>query len=128
MNQARRPSRLWLSLALMLLVVRALVPAGWMPAQQRGQWITICSGAGVSMAWVGADGKIDKHHAPAKTEKSGHCAFAGLGITADLSVQRAEIPAPVFSAPLVLATITAVAIGRGLAAPPPPKTGPPALI
>ncbi len=128
MTQALRPSRLWLSLALMLLVLRALVPAGWMPAQQRGQWITICSGAGVTMAWVGADGKIDKNHVPAKTEKAGHCAFAGLGIAADLSVQQAEILAPVFSAPLIPAAITAVAIGRGLAAPPPPKTGPPTLI
>lgn len=128
MTQARRPTRLLLSLALMLLVLRALVPAGWMPAQQKGQWITICSGAGVTMAWIGADGKIDKDHAPTKSEKSNHCAFAGLGIAADLSVKIPEILAPVFNTPLVPTAITAVAIGRGLAAPPPPKTGPPSLI
>lgn len=128
MTKALRPSGLWLSLALMLLVLRALVPAGWMPAQQKGQWITICSGAGVTMAWMGADGKIDKHPAPAKSEKSNHCAFAGLGAAADLSIQLPEILAPVFSTPFIPAAITSVAIGRGLAAPPPPKTGPPSLI
>jgi hypothetical protein len=128
MTPARRQPRLWLSLALMLLMVRALVPAGWMPAQQRGQWITICSGAGVTMAWIGADGKIDKNHVPAKTEKAGYCAFAGLGMAVDLSLAPINIATPAFVA-LLLPTLTpAIAIGHGLAAPPPPKTGPPALI
>ncbi len=124
----RRQSRLLLGLALMLLMARALVPAGWMPAQQRGQWITICSGAGVAMAWVGADGKIDKHHAPAKTEKAGHCAFAGLGAPADLSVPPLDIAALAFAALLLPKRTAAISVGHGLAAPPPPKTGPPALI
>ena len=128
MTQARRPSRLLLSLALMLLTLRALVPAGWMPAQQKGQWITICSGAGVTMAWIGADGKIDKQHAPAKSEKSSHCAFAGLGMAADLSVDDVSLPAPLFVAAIVPMLATLVTVGHGLAAPPPPKTGPPALI
>lgn len=128
MTQARRPSRLLLGLALMLLTLRALVPAGWMPAQERGQWITICSGAGVSMAWIGADGKIDKQHAPAKSEKSSHCAFAGLGTPADLAVGNFSLALPLYGAALVPMLATLVTVGQGLAAPPPPKTGPPALI
>lgn len=128
MTGVRLRSRLVLGLALILLAVRALVPAGWMPAQERGQWITICSGAGVSMAWIGADGKIDKQHDPAKSEKSGHCAFAGLGTAVDLSLAPLDIPAPAFAAPLFPAMAAAITIGHGLAAPPPPKTGPPALI
>lgn len=128
MKSVRRQSRLLLSLALMLLTLRALVPAGWMPAQERGQWITICSGAGVSMAWIGADGKLSKQHAPAKSEKSSHCAFAGLGTPADVSVDEFRLPAPMFVATIVPVSSTLVTVGQGLAAPPPPKTGPPALI
>lgn len=112
----------------MLLAARALVPAGWMPAQERGQWITICSGAGVSMAWIGADGKIDKQHAPAKSEKSSHCAFAGLGTPVDLSVDDVALSAPLFVEILLPVVAAVVTIGHGLAAPPPPKTGPPTLI
>lgn len=128
MTRVRRHSRLWLSLALMLLMVRALVPAGWMPAQQRGQWITICSGAGVTMAWIGADGKIDKNHAPAKAQKAGHCAFAGLGMPVDLSLAPLNIAAPAYVALLLPKLTPAITVGHGLAAPPPPKTGPPSLI
>lgn len=128
MNRVRRHSRLWLSFALMLLMVRALVPAGWMPAQQRGQWITICSGAGVTMAWIGADGKIDKNHAPAKAQKAGHCAFAGLGMPVDLSLAPLNIAPPAYVALLLPKLTSAITVGHGLAAPPPPKTGPPSLI
>ena len=128
MTQVHRPSRWLLGLALMLLLLRAVVPAGWMPAQERGQWITICSGAGVSMAWIGADGKIDKEHAPAKSEKSSHCAFSGLGTPVDLAVDAFSLPLPPFAAVIVPMLTTLVTVGQGLAAPPPPKTGPPALI
>ncbi len=128
MTRVRRHSRLWLSLALMLLMVRALVPAGWMPAQQRGQWITICSGAGVTMAWIGADGKIDKNHAPAKAQKAGHCAFAGLGMPVDLSLAPLNIAPPAYVALLLPKLTSAITVGLGLAAPPPPKTVPPSLI
>ena len=73
-------------LLLAALLLRALVPLGWMPgAPQLGQaaWI-ICS----------ADGQIG-HGAPGKDDSSQHeqpCAFAGLHVIAAPDV-------PVFAAP-----------------------------
>jgi hypothetical protein len=118
----------WLLIAFALLM-RAAVPAGWMPvASANGPTITLCTGLGMVEAWFDASGKIHKS-APHHGEKeSGACAFSGLGLALDVAAPPylpgtiAERPA---SAP---ATHLADAVGRGLAAPPPPATGPPALI
>jgi len=111
-----------------ILLMRALVPAGWMPSDAKGQWITVCSGAGVSMAWIGADGKIHKDKAPGTAEKDGHCAFSGLGLAVDVPAPGTLIQPVEFVALALPVLVSSVAIGQGLAAPPPPKTGPPALI
>ena len=110
----------------MILAFRALVPAGWMPSETKGQWITLCSGAGVTMAWVDANGKLHQDKAPAK-DANGHCTFTALGFALDTPPltealsQHADAQAALPARPL------AVTLGQGLAAPPPPKTGPPAL-
>ena len=127
MTAIRQP-RFLLAIALCaILLLRALVPAGWMPSDAKGQWITVCSGAGVSMAFVGADGKIHKDKAPGTAEKGGHCAFSGLGLTLDVPAPTPIIQPAEFSAIILPMLAASVAIGQGLAAPPPPKTGPPAL-
>ena len=134
--------QLWLVLLGLGLLARALVPSGWMPVlDAEGLRLTLCSG------WVEpsapASTSIDHHemgqaqphpehgvtgkHDPSK--KSGYsapCTFAASALTAPLSPAPAIIlfaPAP--SSPYF--PFTLVRVGQGLAAPPPPSTGPPHL-
>lgn len=118
-----------IALLALALLARVLVPAGWMPAEGRGMAITLCSGSGAVAAWVDADGKIQKHD-PAKGAMPDHpCAFAGLGMPMlGGDVPAAPLLAPVPRDELAGLSLAPAAIGRGLAAPPPPATGPPASI
>lgn len=131
MRRHRDSQQNWLlAFVLLALVVRMLVPAGWMPSFADGRaTITICTGAGMVEAWVDADGKIHKQ-SPAKTGAGDQpCAFAGLGAAADLPVFDVASLAVPFAPQLIHKnSATAVTIGLGLAAPPPPATAPPALI
>lgn len=117
-------------MAMLLAVVlagRLMVPTGWMPvASEGGIAIVLCSGDGPAPAWLDASGKLHK----GKPDSSGHkaaesCPFAALASPVDL----ARGPALDVPLPPVVATHggkpSAVSIGHGLAAPPPPATGPP---
>lgn len=127
MNVARASlsNRITLVLLGLVLAMRVLVPAGWMPAE-RGFAITICSGGTMERAWVDSEGKLHKE-APAQSGDQ-HCAFAGLGAP----MLGSDLPAPMMpvaradAAPAGALKLTA--IGQGLAAPPPPATGPPATV
>lgn len=109
------------------LAVRVLVPAGWMPAQGQGMAITLCSGSGAETAWVDAEGKIHKQN-PAQGSMADHpCAFSGTGapmLGGDVSAPPLAILAP--RDEIASLAQAPAAIGQGLAAPPPPATGPPA--
>ena len=107
------------------LAVRVLVPSGWMPDQARGFAITLCTGAGAEAAWVDADGNIHKK-APA-TAPDHPCAFAGMAAPMLGGDAAVAIVAPA-SVELAAPVRPLVAIGQGLAAPPPPSTGPPAIV
>lgn len=75
-DPARRIAALGLALALLALGLRALVPAGWMPAvSPGGLTMTLCTGAGVEVI------SLDKNGQPVKAAKAdgGPCAFSGLG-------------------------------------------------
>ena len=116
--------RLFAMLAL-ALVVRALVPTGWMPvATDQGIRFELCAG----QAMPPAAGMHHRHKGESQQTAPDHvCAFAGLGLAADTApppVMLALAPAPV---PVAAPRALTVAIGRGLAAPPPPATGPPAF-
>ena len=122
MARTTRTTLIWLFVA--ALFVRALVPAGWMPSSQEGRWVSICSGAGESQIWLDDQGA--PHKSGDKMSGDGACVFAGtaaLPTTAQsaVSFQVAEYN----TAPNVVAA--SVTIGRGLAAPPPPQTGPPSF-
>jgi len=127
-NRDRLSTRNRIALVLLglALVLRVLVPTGWMPSERGGFAITICSGSGMESAWVDADGKLHKE-APAQGGDQ-HCAFAGLGAPVVGScLPPAIVPAkPAVAAPAVSQTLAA--IGQGLAAPPPPATGPPVTV
>ena len=122
------------------LFMRVLVPIGWMPVvDASGIHLEICSGWAKQpqpqphnphhMAHAG-------HHMPAEKapahqhEPSKHsgqpCAFSGLGL-AFLEVAQ---PLAIVAAPddeALPIHLPAAIPARGLAAPPPPSTGPPAL-
>lgn len=124
--RARRPggpARAWLGLVLALaLALKLLVPQGWMPGP--GGRLILCPSAGPTTAMTGM------HHGGDKAPAHGAdhpCAFAGLGLAAAPPPPLAAIVAPATHVPPALAPARAVTVGRGLAAPPPPATGPPRL-
>lgn len=117
-----------LALIMFALALRILVPSGFMPAQGQGLAITLCTGTGAVSAWVDSDGTVHKGKA-ADAAPEHPCTFSGFGAVFDLPDHGAASVQPLrlVEAPLFVAR-TAVAIGRGLAAPPPPSTGPPASL
>jgi hypothetical protein len=131
MRNLSRPHTNWLlALAIFVLAVRMIVPAGWMPSFAQGRaTIMLCTGAGMVEAWVDADGKIHKQSPAKKGAGDQPCAFAGLNAAADApALDVALLPLPFAPQMQQNNAATAVAVGLGLAAPPPPATAPPALI
>lgn len=131
MGSLSRSRQNWLIVfCVFALALRMAIPVGWMPGFADGRaMITLCSSAGMVEAWVDADGKIHKE-SPAKNGAGDQpCAFAGLGAAADPPEIAAVSPALPFAPQrLHINKPAAVAIGHGLAAPPPPATASPALI
>lgn len=114
------------------LLLRIMVPAGWMPQIGGGQVsLSWCADSGLSGPAALAEAKALL--AKATGEKPAHkpapdhpCAFAGAA--QQLAMVEAAIvpPAPIVHAPRLHPRLT-TAPGRGLAAPPPRSTGPPLL-
>ncbi|HEY6916776.1 MAG TPA: hypothetical protein VI381_03975 [Allosphingosinicella sp.] len=119
------------------LLIRALLPSGWMPATQGGFSFILCSGwtsAQESAAMAESAYRADMIERLGRAGKDGGrtaadepCAFSGLAMAWTGAEGAPRLSSPVVApAPLFLTLI--VAVGRGLAAPPPPSTGPPLLI
>lgn len=135
LRESSRTTQLLLALAFACaLLLRLAIPEGWMPVQDASGWrLTICSGMGPvdAMPHVMPGMQMDHgaHKAPAGDHDNAGshvCAFAGPGLaTATSLLTPLPIVAPIFAA-IELPLHDVVAIGRGLAAPPPPPTGPPA--
>lgn len=114
-----------------LLCGKLLVPSGWMPVQtQRGLTIMLCSGNGPAEAWVDEAGQLHQGHKPGDGGKGepgakDPCPYGALNVPVDVPAALA-LAAPLAPTSAVIPPLTrAVAVGRGLAAPPPPATGPP---
>ncbi len=125
-----RPGRFgWLLLVVAMLAARSVAPEGWMPVASDGGGfeITVCNGMGPGEVMVlSKDGTIERK-APAKGQPSDHaCAFAGIGLASTPPLAALPMPAPATQGVAPVATGVTVP-GRGLAAPPPPATGPPLL-
>jgi hypothetical protein len=116
------------AIAALALAARMVVPAGWMPSYDAGRiTITLCTELGKTQAWIDSDGRIHKEAPASNGSADGSCAFAGLGSVADLPV--ASAPAPLRPIPTNdPVTTSSVSVGQGLPAPPPPSTGPPAIL
>ena len=123
------------------LIVRALVPAGWMTAAAAGGGIALIPCTGVVPAASTADSMTISgahHHAAAPhgghhggDGQQGHdgkpqqpCVFAGLALASTSSAPPALLAPVQIVSPAARPRQTRFA-GRGLAAPPPPSTGPP---
>ncbi|MEO0499811.1 MAG: hypothetical protein AAF205_04545 [Pseudomonadota bacterium] len=109
------------------VLMRGLIPAGWMAGNVDGVMrLTICSGAGEADIWIDEAGNRIAEPGLADTPTgNGMCDFAPLWAAYDLP-DRIAVPAlrPVIETAMAHVP-QLVAIGRGLAAPPPYKTGPP---
>lgn len=124
-------ARLLLALFACAMLARAIVPAGWMPvAGVDGFRIVLCSGAGPMPVARPHHAMVGMHHG----EEAGHdnpgadhpCAFAGVTPAIDAPTLVLPLPLPFLRVGSGLIRLL-VAIGHGLAAPPPPQTGPPAF-
>lgn len=134
MHGARLASRnagigTFIVLSALALLLRILVPAGFMPSTTQGYAISLCSDMSGMSAWVDQAGKLHKGEKPSGDETTKHqpCVFGGFASALALP----DVIGPTSVTPLAAAAVfiplrDSVAIGRGLAAPPPPPTGPPA--
>jgi hypothetical protein len=128
------PKALTLAILAAVLLLRALIPQGWMPVQtDRGWQITICTGTGpmqMTMPDMTGPDMAGRHHAPGGQDHmpGDHpCTFASLALALDRAMPPA-LPLPrLIVADWLVTASRSIAIGRGLAAPPPPSTGPPRL-
>ncbi len=119
------------------MLVRALVPMGWMPVRSAdGFAIELCAGLNgdprnteaanslLKTALAGSAQSGDDHGDHPESGDPPPCTFAGL--TPFVPPTKADVlaaPAPIAAPALPFALVGA--IGRGLPAPPPPATGPP---
>jgi hypothetical protein len=119
---------LFLTLLALVLLARAAIPAGWMPSFAGGAVsISVCTEAGRTTMWLGSDGKVHKADPSRDGHKDSPCTFASLASAADVPlVEVFDFPATPLD--VLSSASQTVAVGRGLASPPPPQTGPPALI
>lgn len=121
------------------LTVRLLVPAGFMPMAGKAG-LEICAGQNADLALMRAMPGMGAIHHGMPMKGMGHgkampgdhdhdCGFgAAIGGAADLpSLILPAAPAPV-ALPAIFIRAVPVRPGLGLAAPPPPKTGPPILL
>lgn len=123
-----RALALWIFTCALLL--RILIPAGWMPDTgiDGRVRITLCTSTGLVEAYVDRDGTLLDKSSKSEPRTDQPCSFAALGIAVD-----PPMPAAI-AIPLLVPTHfgvmrpSAVAVGRGLAAPPPPAIGPPNLL
>jgi hypothetical protein len=119
-----------LTLIACAMLLRILIPAGWMPTTgvDGMNRISICTGMGAETAWIDRGGKIHKETPSSSHHDLQPCGFGVLGLGLN------ETPALILPLPALAADVVALvarqtpSIGHGLAAPPPPSTGPPSLI
>ena len=110
----------WFAMALMAVVVRAMIPAGFMVTPESGLNLVICTGHGPSLL----AGKSDTPtQSPQKPDSP--CAFAGFQAGCAVETFAVVTEATVWFAALPVIRSFDLLPGRGLTAPPPPSTGPP---
>ncbi|MFD1611809.1 hypothetical protein ACFSCW_08350 [Sphingomonas tabacisoli] len=114
------------------LLARMLVPAGWMPVFDGNTVrLELCTGYALPPPPAVHDmhamhgGKHDAHAGHGKKAEQ-PCPFGALAFGATDTTAPSIAPPLAYAEPAI-ALLARVSIGQGLAAPPPPATGPPAL-
>jgi hypothetical protein len=113
------------ALAFLALAFAILVPPGFMTTSEasgQGFAIVICTGHGPLQLDPSAD-----HKAPGKSKAGSACPFSA-NVTPPLPPAIAVGVHPAPFGVVASAAVSKQTPGRGLAAPPPPATGPPVLI
>lgn len=119
-----------LAVIALALLARLAIPAGWMPmADAHGMRLTICTGMGPLDAPDHAMAGMDHKRGDHQQDNGDHvCPFAGAAMAlVEPTLPTLDLPAIALHGETASRPI-AVAVGRGLAAPPPPATGPPSLV
>lgn len=124
------------AIALLAMLVRAIVPAGYMLAQAdtgQGRFLTVemCEGHAARVIDLDTGKQVDPSKLPGKApgkadDKSKHapCVFASIASVAT-PVAVAEPVEFVATQDVGFIVDRSIRPGRGIAAPPPPSTGPP---
>lgn len=117
------------ALALLVLAIQLITPAGFMPVRtERGVMVTLCTGQGAVSVLIYRDQAPGKEH---HSRDDGvpvqqHCSFAASVQPVVPPLILADLPLPAWQTvfgPIAFALKTGL-IAR-LAAPPPPSSGPP---
>jgi hypothetical protein len=134
-HMQQRCKRVAYVLAALALAVQALVPTGYMigkGARDQAIAITLCTVTGNVTAFLSSDGQIVETKPGSDTphdsgeEGTSLCGFAAQSVAAFSPLQPSVEPQPFDASAATAQSYTSIAApGRGLAAPPPPKTGPP---
>ncbi|PXA79884.1 hypothetical protein DMC25_21540 [Caulobacter sp. D4A] len=129
----------FMALAVLAIVLKVLIPAGFMPGAEPRNGLpfalVLCTADGAKTVSPGA--LLDTHQSDQRHDQNdgkqqhhdGPCPFAAQGPAAppvEVALAAETLVAIETEAPSALART--VAPGRGLAAPPPPATGPPSLL
>lgn len=125
----RRPHFPILALLAAALFLRALVPAGWMPAPAHGVFaIEPCPSADPQpMVMEGHGARTGDHGGAHKDHLGGDACFSSLQIGfAAVDQPSIQLAPPVAGAPATDASPVTLR-ATGPPAPPPPSTGPPAI-
>lgn len=113
--------------ALAAVITRAIVPVGYMATVSGDRIsVTLCGSGATTIVDLG---EHDGRGGDGKTaQMDGVCVFAAAAASAPPPVSLAAVSAPL-AAPVEAAPLfpPAVAVGQGLAAPPPPSHAPPVL-
>jgi hypothetical protein len=121
-----------LSLAVMAITLKIMIPAGFMagPSSLGSAPLVLCTAQGMMLVDPSDLPSQDPTNpAPGKSSSDVPCAFAGHGVSGlianTLATGAVETVAYLAARPLATQNVTP---GRGLAAPPPPARGPPLSI
>lgn len=127
-------------LAFLAIAFFATLPQGFMIETNSNQSnsiaIVICNAQGEFDAFMDINGNISfakdnkssKNHDKNQTDTSQHCSFAGFANSGIVHSPQNFAKTEFFVPQRTILADYSVTIGHGLAAPPPPKTGPPSII
>jgi hypothetical protein len=127
---ARQPTaglrRVWLTLAALAILMKILVPPGFMAGGPTSFPLVLCTGEAAMAADAAMPPHGEQEHTPDKDVHHAPCVFAGhgLGVPLPSAIQAGGAEFVGFAA-RPRAFVADLAPGRGLAAPPPFPTGPP---